>query len=143
VSPAGILLACALLAIAVVDFRTLRIPDWLSLPLVGLGLLRTGLAEPASWPAHLVGGLVGYVSLAAFGALFFRLRGRDGLGLGDAKLFAAGGAWLGWQALPLVLAVAATTGLVFALATWRNRSGRQLAFGPWLALGIWIGWLLR
>ena len=50
--------------------------------------------------------------------------------------------WLGWQALPLVLAVAAVTGLVFALAA-RRRPAPHIAFGPWLALGIWIGWIVR
>jgi leader peptidase (prepilin peptidase)/N-methyltransferase len=89
-----------------------------------------------------IGAAAGYASLALFGAFYFRLRGRDGLGLGDAKLFAAGGAWLGWEALPLVLAVAAVAGLAFALAVAR-RPGAQIAFGPCLALGIWVGWLVR
>jgi leader peptidase (prepilin peptidase)/N-methyltransferase len=129
-------------AIAVIDIRTLRIPDWLSLPLVVLGLARAARIDPDTLPAHLLGAALGYASLAAFGALYVRLRGREGLGLGDAKLFAAGGAWLGWEALPLVLAVAAIAGLGFALATAR-RPSVQIAFGPWLALGIWSGWLLR
>ena len=90
-----------------------------------------------------MGAAVGYASLAGFGALYFRLRRREGLGLGDAKLFAAGGAWLGWQALPLVLAVSAVTGLIFALVTRRRPPAAPVAFGPWLALGIWLGWLMR
>jgi leader peptidase (prepilin peptidase)/N-methyltransferase len=114
----------------------------LSLPLAAAGLLHAAMLDPEALPAHLLGAGLGYASLAAFGALYFRLRGREGLGLGDAKLFAAGGAWLGWQALPLVLAVAAVTGLVFALAA-RRRPAPHIAFGPWLALGIWIGWIVR
>jgi leader peptidase (prepilin peptidase)/N-methyltransferase len=142
VSWAGVVLGATLLAIAVVDFRTYRIPDWLSLPLVAAGLAWIALTEPERWSAHLVGAAAGYLSLAGFGALYFRLRRREGLGLGDAKLFSAGGAWLGWQALPLVLAVAAVAGLMFALAIGR-RSAAPVAFGPWLALGIWLGWLVR
>jgi leader peptidase (prepilin peptidase)/N-methyltransferase len=143
VSWGGAVLGAALVAIAVIDFRTYRIPDWLSLPLVAAGLAWSTLAEPQRWGAHLVGAALGYGSLAGFGALYFRLRRREGLGLGDAKLFAAGGAWLGWQALPLVLAVAAVAGLVFALATRRWLPTAPIAFGPWLALGIWLGWLVR
>jgi leader peptidase (prepilin peptidase)/N-methyltransferase len=129
--------------VAAVDLRTYRIPDWLSLPLVACGLAWAALAQPDRWPAHAIGAAAGYASLAAFGELYFRLRGRDGLGLGDAKLFAAGGAWLGWQALPLVLALAAVAGLVFALATGRRGRHARIAFGPWLALGIWLAWLFR
>lgn len=140
-SPWGLLLAVMLLVIAAIDFRTFRIPDWLSLPLIAAGLLRA-IALGEAWPSHVIGAGVGYISLAVFGALYFRLRGRDGLGLGDAKLFAAAGAWLGWQALPLVLTVAAVAGLAFALVT-RRHPAAQLAFGPWLALALWVGWLLR
>lgn len=141
-TPAGLFLLATLLAIAAWDARHLRIPDALSLPLIAAGLAWAAWAgEP--WRAHLLGAALGYASLAGFGALFFRWRGREGLGLGDAKLFAAGGAWLGWQALPLVLALAAVAGLAFALATTRSRPGAEIAFGPWLALGIAAGWLAR
>jgi leader peptidase (prepilin peptidase)/N-methyltransferase len=87
---------------------------------------------------HLTGAVVAYALFAAIGAVHFRRRGSEGLGLGDAKLFAAGGAWLGWQALPLLLLVASLGGLAFALTLGR---GRALAFGPWLALGIALLWL--
>lgn len=139
-SPGGALLGAMLLAIAVVDVRTFRIPDWLSLPLIAAGLARTAFLAPERLPAHALGAAAGYAALALFGALYFRLRGRDGLGLGDAKLFAGGGAWLGWQPLPAVLAVAAVAGLAFALATGLGR-GARIAFGPWLALSIWLAWL--
>ena len=138
----GAVLGATLLAIAVIDFRTYRVPDWLSLPLIAAGLAWSALTRP-EWSAHLVGAAGGYASLAAFGAVYFRLRRREGLGLGDAKLFAAGGAWLGWQALPLVLAVSAVAGLIFALVIRRRPPAAPVAFGPWLALGIWLGWLMR
>lgn len=141
-SPAGIVLLATLALIAVIDIRTYRIPDWLSLPLVAAGLLRAALEGERPWSAYLIGAAAGYASLALFGEIYFRARGREGLGLGDAKLFAAGGAWLGWQALPVLLAVSATAGLVFALVT-RRRSAAAVAFGPWLAVGIWLCWLYR
>lgn len=136
-------LAVALLVIALIDLRQLRIPDWLSLPLVAAGLGVAVLRSGVWWGDHLIGTLAGYGALAAFGAIFFRLRGVDGLGLGDAKLFAAAGAWLGWQDLPAVLLIAALGGLGFAALAGQGRAGRPLAFGPWLALGLWVVWLYR
>ena len=134
-------LGVALAAIAVIDFRTHRIPDAISLPLVAAGLTWAFSFGDRPWPAHLIGALVGYASFAGFGALYFRLRGREGLGLGDAKLFAAAGAWLGWQKLPFVLLVGSLGGLLYALLTRRNHARARLAFGPWMALAIWLAWL--
>lgn len=141
-SAGGIFLFTMLVAVAIADFRTFRIPDWLSLPTIGGGLLWAAVAGQEPWTDHLLGAAVGYASLASFGAIYFRLRGREGLGLGDAKLFSAAGAWLGWQALPLVLAMASLAGLVFAIVTSRSRPDARLAFGPWIALAIWLHWLM-
>ncbi len=135
---AGAVLTLALGAIALIDARTQRIPDRLSLPLIASGLVWSALAEQPLL-SHAIGAAAGYAALAGFGWLFFRLRSHEGLGLGDAKLFAAGGAWLGWQPLPLVLLVAALGGLGYALVSAR----RRIAFGPWLAIAIWLVWVLE
>ena len=124
--------------IAVTDRKTLRIPDGLSLPLVAAGLLLAALAPTQVLAAHLIGAGAGFLLMAGFGALHFRLRGIEGLGLGDAKLYAGAGAWLGWEALPWVLLVAAGAGLLSALVA---RKPGQIAFGPWLALGFLLCWL--
>ena len=72
------------------------------------------------------------------------MRGRDGLGGGDAKLLAAGGAWVGISGLPTVLFAGAGTALIAAgiliLAVYRLRRDTALPFGPFLALGIWFVW---
>jgi leader peptidase (prepilin peptidase)/N-methyltransferase len=138
---AGTLLAAMLIAISIVDLRSRRIPNILSLPLAAAGLGWTAWATPEALPSHVIGALIGYAVLAAFGEVYFRKRGREGLGLGDAKLFAAGGAWLGWQNLPLVMLIASVTGLLYALVTRRLRADDEFAFGPWIALGIWIAWI--
>lgn len=134
-------LGLCLLIVAIVDLRRLRIPDALSLPLVAAGLAWTAFARPEALLAHLAGALAGYAAFALFGELYFRRRGVEGLGLGDAKLLAAGGAWLGWQSLPAVVLIASVAGLVFALATRALRRDAPLAFGPWIALGIWLCWI--
>lgn len=136
-------LTACLVAIAWIDARSLRIPDRLSLPLIGLGLCWAALQPDAPVVPHLIGAALGYGVLAIIGSAYFRRTGTEGLGLGDAKLFAAAGAWLGWQALPQVLLIAATAGLIFALI--RKAQGApasaQVAFGPWLALGLWLVWM--
>ena len=129
-----------LAAIAVTDLKSLRIPDYLSLPLVIAGLCLAWFDGHMVAADHLIGAGVGFLTMAVFGQAYFRLRGHEGLGLGDAKLFAAAGAWLGWQGLPLVLLVASVGGLAWAVVT---RQKGELAFGPWLALGFWVVWLAQ
>ena len=137
------LLAAWLVAIAVIDLRTFRIPDGLSVPLVAAGLVLAAWQVPQMMLGHLLGAVIGFASLALVGEAFYRWRSQEGLGLGDAKLFAASGAWLGWQALPFVLLVAALSGLVQAfLSKGGLRPGRRLAFGPHLSASFWTLWLL-
>jgi leader peptidase (prepilin peptidase) / N-methyltransferase len=123
--------------IARVDLRTFRIPDGLSIPLILGGFIVGWLMPILPLRDHLIGAVVGFGLFAVIGEIYFRRWGAEGLGLGDAKLFGAAGAWLGWQALPSVLLIAALGGLGFALL---RRDGR-VAFGPWLALGFWLVWL--
>lgn len=142
----GCLLGWTLLALAWIDLATLRLPDALTLPLIVVGLAAAWWDSPSALYAAVVGTLAGYIAFAALAASYRLLRSRDGLGGGDAKLLAAGGAWLGWAALPWVALLAALFGLMFALV---NRCrGQQLTsltlipFGPSLALAIWIIWLI-
>ncbi len=139
-----LVLTTTLTAISVIDFRTRRIPDWLSLPLIVAGLLWSHQWGDLPFADYLIGVGVGFASLGVFGSIYFRIRGHEGLGLGDAKLFAAAGAWLGWQALPLVLLVASLGGLAYGLivrAFSKGQTGPQIAFGPWIAAAIWLAWL--
>lgn len=143
--PGTCLLGWGLLLLGAIDRRTGLLPDMLTLPLALAGLL-AALFEPGGppWPDRAIGAAVGYLLLAGLAFAYRQLRGRDGLGLGDAKLLAAGGAWLGWQALPWVVLVGAGAALVATLASARGQLSRHtaIAFGPWLALGIWVMRLL-
>jgi leader peptidase (prepilin peptidase)/N-methyltransferase len=80
--------------------------------------------------------------LAGVGEAYARLRGREGLGLGDAKLLAVAGAWLGWRALPVVVVIACGAGLGWAAVRllMRGRTGlaEPIAFGAPLSVAIWI-----
>lgn len=142
---ASCLLGWTLLTLAAIDARTGLLPDVLTLPLIVLGLAATWLLDRAALLDHAIGAVAGFAVFAALSEAYRRLRGRDGLGLGDAKLLAASGAWLGWAALPSVVLFAAIAGLAFVLL--RRLRGQKLdatariAFGPALALATWIVWL--
>ncbi|MGB3722208.1 MAG: prepilin peptidase [Pacificimonas sp.] len=127
-----------LLALALLDMRALWLPDRLTYPLIAAGLLVGALKGEAL--LALTGAAIGWASLFLTAVLYERLRGRRGLGGGDPKLFAGIGAWLGPGALPLVLLIAALSGLVAALglklAGHDVGQATKLPFGTLLALGV-------
>jgi leader peptidase (prepilin peptidase)/N-methyltransferase len=85
--------------------------------------------------------VAGYLGFRLLGAVFRRLRGREGLGQGDAKLLAAGGAWVGAWQLPDVLLAAACSALAYAFRKGKPDAAERIPFGPFLAAGIWLMWL--
>ncbi len=138
-------LALVLLVLAWVDLDRFLLPDVLTLPLIASGLLYTALFGAGFW-LGLAGAGVGYGLVSGL-AYFWRARlGREGIGLGDAKLLAAGGAWAGLLALPVILLIASASALlvVAVMAGLGKSVDRQLAlpFGPMLALAIWTVWCL-
>jgi len=143
--PATALLGWTLLCLAVIDARHLILPDALTLPLLLLGLVVAALLPGGRLVDHGIGAAVGFLAFAAVGAIYRRLRGRDGLGLGDAKLLAAAGAWVGWAGLPGVVLIAAALGLLATLALRMTGRGgpaeAPVPFGPWLCAAIWCTWL--
>lgn len=139
------LLGWTLLTLAWIDVEWFLLPDVLTLPLLlaGLGVAMLTMPDDALW--HALGAACGYLGLRGIALLYRALRGREGLGTGDAKLLAAAGAWLGLAALPWVLLLAALGGLAFAslaLATGRPmHANTPLPFGAFLAASIWLMWL--
>lgn len=142
---ASIALAGVLAVLSAIDVREYRLPDLLTLPLVALGLAVAWWLDlgPLLWRA--LSAAIGFAILAAMGEIYRRLRGQAGLGLGDAKLLAAAGAWVGGEGLPTVLIWA--TGSAIAVVGVAHLSGRtvtpttRIPFGPFLALATWVVWL--
>ena len=141
----GAALGVGLLLIAVVDAEHFWLPNLFTLPLGAAGLMASAIFGPGQFIDHLIGAAVGFLALAALGALYKRLRGREGLGGGDARLLAAIGAWVGWAGLPTVLVWGSAAGLswVVARAVARRalRRDEPLPYGVCLALGAWLTWL--
>ncbi|MEL7539900.1 MAG: A24 family peptidase [Pseudomonadota bacterium] len=131
-----------LLLLSYIDLRTGLLLDILTWPLVAVGLGYA--AHNGSLASALAGAATGYVLIAGLALIWRRLRGYEGIGLGDAKLLAAGGAWVGIYHLPMVLLIASGIGLLIALTvSQKSRSDEEhvaIVFGPCLALGVWIAW---
>lgn len=131
-----------LIAQAVADLRYLTLPDSLNLAILVLGFVALALLAPASLADALIGVVAGFLSLAAVALVYERLRGRTGLGLGDAKLLGALGAWTGWIGLPSTVLIAAVAAglaiLAVRLLGRRITATTEIPFGPFLALGAWI-----
>ncbi len=141
----GCLLGWALLTLTLTDLREKTLPDAVTLPLIAVGLAAALVLEPLDPLTHVLGAAAGVTLFLAVGATFRRLRGYDGLGGGDAKLFAAAGAWVGWPGLPSVLLIASVAALAVVLVIMvvgrRNFAREEIAFGPYLCFGFWIVWL--
>lgn len=139
------LLGWTLLALAVVDWRTMTLPNALTLPLWGAGIAVSGILNPASIGGHLSASACAGLLMWALAWIYRRSRRQDGIGMGDAKLFGAGGAWLGFSGLWSVLLIASVSGLAWAVFDGWRKGGLNMAarlpFGSFLSLGIWVVWL--
>ena len=130
--------SAALLALALIDWDTTFLPDSNTLPLPLAGLIPSGL-QWTSVPLQqsLWGAVAGYMSLWLIFWAFKLATGKEGMGYGDFKLFAALGAWFGWQALVPIILMASVVGAVIGIALKINsklREGGYVPFGPFLAL---------
>lgn len=125
-----------LLTLALLDARHHWLPDALTLPLAALGLTIGDWFLPASFEPRLIGAGAGYLCLFALALAYRLVRGREGLGMGDAKLLGALGAWLGWQSLPLLLLIASVAGLLWALML--KLTGREIDATTRLPLGTFL-----
>ncbi|WP_235303513.1 prepilin peptidase [Sphingopyxis sp. MWB1] len=132
-----------LLPLALLDARHYWLPDRLTLPLAVIGLVAGGaLLDLGIWDRWM-GAVAGGLSLLLVAWGYRRLRGSEGMGGGDPKLFAAIGAWTGWQALPFILLIASLCGLGWALASQQKGDTplvmRRIPFGSFLCVAAWAG----
>jgi leader peptidase (prepilin peptidase) / N-methyltransferase len=144
----GIVLAALALAIAMSDINHFEIPDWANalMFLLGLGwVFYSPGSDAGAVPDALLRSLAAAGFLYAVRAVYYRVRGIVGLGLGDVKLAAAGAPWLSWQLLPFALLIAVSAAL-FLIAIQavsgkrRIESGLAVPLGAFLAPAIWLAW---
>ena len=138
---AYLLLTWCLIALTGIDVDTQLLPDDITLPLLWAGLVFNLSVGPVPLRDAVLGAAGGYLLLWSVYWLFRLATGKEGMGFGDFKLLAALGAWLGWQALPLIILLSSVVGAVLGiiLITARGQSRHQpLPFGPYLAVAGWV-----
>jgi len=144
----ALLVTWSLIALTGIDLDHQLLPDNITLPLMWAGLVAAvaigpavGAALPVSPKDAVTGAAAGYLSLWLIFHAFKLVTGKEGMGFGDFKLFAALGAWLGWKLLPLVIILSAATGAVLGILMialrGRDRSA-PMPFGPYLAAAGWL-----
>jgi leader peptidase (prepilin peptidase)/N-methyltransferase len=144
----ALLITWALIALTGIDVDYQLLPDSITLPLMWAGLLAAVVVGPVAGSPlpvtphdAIVGAAAGYLSLWLVFHAYRLITGKEGMGYGDFKLFAALGAWLGWKLLPLVILLSAATGAVLGILMIVLR-GRDksvpMPFGPYLAAAGWL-----
>ena len=140
----ALLFSWLLIAMALIDFDTRLLPDNLTLPLLWLGLLFNSSGGFVDLQSAVIGAAAGYLILWSIYWGFKLLTGKEGMGYGDFKLLAALGAWLGWQALPMVILISSVVGILLGGTVLLIRKSREpIPFGPFLAIAGWVALVWR
>ena len=122
-----------LLTLSVIDWRTFTIPNGINLVIFVLGVIRL-VTDLGNWSNY----VIGMCSVGLVFLLLHLLTGGNGLGMGDVKLVAAAGLLLGWSSMLLAVLIGSLSGAIIHSVRMRRGAGKKLAFGPYLAAGIWI-----
>ena len=140
ITPTGLVwsaFGAAILTLGLIDWDTTLLPDDITLPLLWGGLIAAALQwTTLPLPSALWGAVAGYLSLWLVYWSFKLVTGKEGMGYGDFKLFAALGAWFGWPALVPIILMASVIGAVVGIAMKFSsglREGGYVPFGPFLA----------
>jgi len=132
--------ACALIVLFAIDLRHRILPNVITVPGIGVGFLASWFLPPG-WISSLLGILAGGGVLLGIAEVYSRVRGQEGLGMGDVKMLAMIGAFLGWPLMVLTLVVASFTGSIVGvglMASGRGDMQAALPFGTFLALGALV-----
>ncbi len=140
---ARLIFVAALVVLFAIDLEHHLLPNVITLPGIVVGLL-FALLGPPGWQASLLGVLLGGGVLYAIAAGYYAVRKEEGMGMGDVKMLAMIGAFLGWQSVLLTLVLASLSGAVIGLAlivVQRGSMKYALPFGTFLAIGALVAML--
>jgi leader peptidase (prepilin peptidase)/N-methyltransferase len=130
------LFSAALIVIIWIDLQHQIIPDVISLPGIGIGVMFSFFSTFVSWQDSLLGLLAGGGILYAIALTYLLLRKQEGMGGGDIKLLAMIGAFLGWQSLPFVLFMSSITGSIIGLLAMIQQKKRRQYPNPLRPLSL-------
>jgi leader peptidase (prepilin peptidase) / N-methyltransferase len=140
----ALFLTWALLAASMIDFDHQLLPDNITLPFLWLGLLFNLFGVYTDIESSVIGAMAGYLSLWTVYKLFKWTTGKEGMGYGDFKLLAMLGAWLGWQALPVIILLSSLVGAIIGILLILLRGHDRnipIPFGPYIAMAGWLSLL--
>ena len=143
---AALLFTWTLITLALIDAKTMLLPDNLTIPLMWLGIAVNYHYLFVDLQSSVLGAMIGYLSLWSLYHVFRLLTGKEGMGYGDFKILAALGAWGGWQILPFTIFAASLVGAVVGIlmmVVQGKKESQPIPFGPWLALAGFIGFIWR
>lgn len=137
----GMLLGVLLMLLSYIDIQTFKIPDWLNGMILFTGIVYN-LSIDQLW-LPFISFLISFALFYLVSIIYIKIKGRQGLGGGDIKLFACGAVWLMPYYIPLVLLISSISALIYALFSSSCNSKKQdiIPYGPFLALGIWMSLL--
>ncbi len=137
-----IILSLAFLIIFFIDLRHYIIPNSITYPMMILGFIKSFDPNLNSiFPNHinsLIGGIFGYVMIWSIIYFYKQIKKKDGMGLGDAKLFAVIGFWFGWISIPFIIFLSSIIALIYVLPDLLKNSKKmssQIPFGPFIIIG--------
>mgnify|MGYP000294845110 CR=1 FL=1 len=142
----AMLFSFVLICLCFIDIDTMLLPDQLTLSLIWLGLLVNLDGQFVDLKDAVIGAVAGYSILWFIFHLFKILTGKEGMGFGDFKLLAALGAWMGWQALPVIILLSSVVGAIIGLSLLKLQnkdSQTAIPFGPYLAISGFIAFYWR
>lgn len=135
-----------LVSLCYIDYKSMKLPNMLTAAVLVLGIgynfqMRTGYLIPLS------SFVIALSSLLLISLLYLRVRKKQGIGMGDVKLFAAGAVWINPYLLPIVMLISSLGAIICVLVFWREefkaQLNRKIPFGPFLATAIWVIWLFE
>lgn len=142
----SVFLLALLVAVTYIDAKLMRIPNWLTIAMFFAGLCIHAFLHADQLVYYSAAGFAAFLFMICVAELYRLVRKQEGLGMGDAKLFAASGAWVGFIGLPSVLLYASVTALIVILITAVIRrhlpTQKRFPFGPHICFGTWLVWLL-
>ena len=140
----ALLLTWVLVALSFIDIDHQLLPDNITLPMLWLGLFVNLFDVYVSIKSSVIGAIAGYLSLWTVFQGFKLVTGKEGMGYGDFKLLAVFGAWLGWQALPLIILLSSLAGAIIGtsmILMVKHDKNKPIPFGPYIAIAGWIALL--
>jgi len=140
---AALILTFGLITLALIDYDTQLLPDDITLPFLWLGLIVNSFGVMTGFMNAFVGAIAGYLILWSVFQAFKLITGKEGMGYGDFKMLAMLGAWLGIEAVPLIIVLSSFAGAIIGLAliAFGRDKTKPIKFGPFLAVAGFIALL--